>query len=100
MPKFDLDAISSEARAKFDPFEVTVGGEEFTLPSPADLEWKARVLLATDAPEGLKLAMGDKDYVRFLRTKPSVVAVKRMGEAYWEYLGSDGSGESSGSTTS
>ena len=100
MPRFDLDAIASEARSGFEPFVVTVGGEEFTFPSPAELEWKARVLLATDAEAGLKLALGDEDFVRFMRTRPTVVAVKQMGQAYWEYLGSDGSGESSGSTPS
>lgn len=100
MPRFDLDAISSEARSGFDPFVVTVGGKEFTLPSPADLEWKARVLLATDAEAGLKLALGDETYLEFMRARPKSYAMDKMAEAYWQYLGSDGPGESSGSTPS
>lgn len=99
MPRFDLDAIASEARAKFEPFEVVVGGETFVLPAPTDLEWKARLMLARDAEGALKLMLGTKDYQRFLRAKPNNFAMDKMAVAYWEYLGST-PGEASGSTPS
>lgn len=99
MPRFDLDAIASEARAGFEPFVMVVGGEEFTLPAPTDLEWKHRLLLMRDGEAGLKAIWGDKEYRRFVRARPNGFAFDKAALAYGEYLGSS-PGEPSGSTGS
>ncbi len=99
MPRYDLDAFTAEARAKYEPFEFTIGGEEFTFPSPADLEWKARILLATDGERGLRLMLGDEEYQRLIRTKPSDAAMTKLMQDYGKYIGGT-PGEASGSTPS
>lgn len=60
---FDLDAVKNDGSIK--PFRFTLGGEEFTLSNPHDLDTVEAEAAGDDVYENLKLLMDDETFSRF-----------------------------------
>jgi len=83
---FDLDAVLNEASGE--RFSFTLGGKEYTMVSPEDLDYRDAEKLENANPNDvLEFLLGTAEFKSFQKNRVTVKAIGKLLEQWGEFYG-------------
>jgi hypothetical protein len=102
--KFDLDALEHDGDVP-DPFVVSVGGRDYELPNPKDIDFRdlvdgMRAFNAGDPLPIVEVLVDEDDRAEFFENKLPMWKLEKMFEQYYKHFGLPSPGKSKSSRRS
>lgn len=91
---FDLDVWLREAADEEIPYNFTVGGQLYSLPSPEEFDWQHHSRQSGEVNQAdlrpfLQLLLGDEQYEQFCENRLPMKAINKILEGWQQHHGMD-----------